>query len=235
MEHDFYLFLSGKSNEFNVLLPRLLELYKKSWSVALIDISFTNSFFTINDGDRIEICKKTEDGKINVSTVQIFSFQKSLYSSINKVLEVINNKIEKIQFALNENGYVQLKNDEKYLVLFHGNLNKLVGFTKKLLDYSETSADLTTNGMQTNEIMDIQCNFVRPSINNEKFKSMLARIHIENNEIIFKKTINPIYIHIIKNTYSQFHFQLTTTLTSEPFPIASDATVFIKLHFKCSE
>jgi len=160
MEHDFYLFLSGKSNEFNVLLPRLLELYKKSWSVALIDISFTNSFFTINDGDRIEICKKTEDGKINVSTVQIFSFQKSFYSSINKVLEVINNKIEKIQFALNENGYVQLKNDEKYLVLFHGNLNKLLGFTKKLLDYSETSADLTTNGMQTNEIMDIQCNFV---------------------------------------------------------------------------
>ena len=49
MEHDFYLFLSGKSNEFNVLLPYLLKLYEKAWSAALVDISFTNNIYKIKE------------------------------------------------------------------------------------------------------------------------------------------------------------------------------------------
>ena len=116
MEHDFYLFLSGKSNEFNVLLPYLLKLYEKAWSAALVDISFTNNIYKIKEDHKIEIFKKTPDNKIDESTVKVFSFQNGLYDSVNKLLEVINKKIEKIQFLVNENGYVQLKNDEKFNV-----------------------------------------------------------------------------------------------------------------------
>ena len=98
---------------------------------------------------------------------------------------------------------------------------------------SETAIN-KANVLNVNEIMDIQCNFVQQSIVNEKFKSILARVHINNNEKIFIKITNPIYIPIIKNTYSHFYFQLHS-LDGKPFPMANNVDVFITLHFKCTQ
>ena len=151
---DFYLFLSWKSNEFNVLLPRPLEMYQKSWSVALIDISFNNSFFIIKE---------------------------------------------------------QKKNEEKNNIA----INK-------------------PNVIHINKVMDIQCNFVQQSIVNNNFKSILSRIPINNEEKIFLKITNPIYIPVLKDTYTHFHFQLFTLDENKPFPIANNSDVFITLHFKCN-
>ena len=145
-----------------------------------------------------------------------------------------------MEFSLNTNGYVQLKNKRKLIVLLHVNMDKTLGFTKKLLYQENEIAINKPNLTNVNEIMYVHCNFVHESIiNNSQQRQLLSRILITNDDINYYNMVlvtlsDAIYVPVKNITYDKLSFQLCTPW-DEPFPVENHTCFHLKLHFKCDQ
>ena len=248
---DFYIVIpsnfknrSGERNTtstFTTYLPRLLELDKRSWRVALVQIDYPLNWMNISGViSRVDIERGTGFQEEITVPWGYYKDGHVLANTINTLLK--NFRLEsRVKLLQTELFYLACKRDEK--ITIHPTLAGLMGFDRRTFvgpskdasrEFEEYYSVYPWEPRSTMYNIYVYSDLVSETIVGDRYVPLLqtlpVRDHDQRSGFAHEEFLNPHYMPLQTGSFSSIKIQLCDE-TGNPVFFTS-GRVIVKLHFK---